>query len=154
LIGPRLVLDSVPPQAQFANLTRARVQGLDLSLRIRFVPDLLDFEGTYLLLKTEDLATRVALPYRSRHNVSGTLSALHGLLDIDVRYRSKVEQVLAYYFDSRGPVTVVDARVGYRVAGVALQAKISNLFQQFYVDVMERYPGAPRSMSFTAYREF
>lgn len=154
LIGPRLVLDSVPPQAQFANLTRARVQGLDLSLRIRFVPELLDFEGTYLLLKTEDLATRAALPYRSRHNVSGTFSALHGLLDIDVRYRSKVEQVLAYYFDSRGPVTVVDARVGYRFAGVALQAKISNLFQQFYVDVMERYPGAPRSMSLTAYREF
>jgi len=154
LIGPRLVLDSVPPQAQFANLTRARVQGLDMSLRVRFVPKLLDFEGTYLLLKTVDLETLAALPYRSRHNFSGTLSTFQGLFDIDVRYRSKVEQVLAYYFDSRGPVTVVDARVGYRVAGVALQAKVSNLFQQFYVDVMERYPGAPRSVSLTAYREF
>jgi len=56
--------------------------------------------------------------------------------------------------DSRGRVTVVDVRIGYRVAGVALQAKVSNLFQRFYVDVMERYPGAPRSMSLTAYREF
>ncbi len=154
LIGPRLVLDSTPPKAQFANLTRARVQGLDMSIRVRLVPNLLDFEGTYLLLKTEDLKTQAALPYRSRHNLTGTLSTLHGLLDIDVRYRSKVEQVLAYSFDSRGPVTVVDTRVQYRVASVALQAKINNLFQRFYVDVMERYPGAPRSLSLTAYREF
>lgn len=154
LIGPRLVLDSTPPRAQFANVTRARVQGLDVSIRVPFVPNLLDFEGTYLLLSTADVKTSAALPYRSRHNLSGTVSALRGLLDIDVRYRSKVEQVLAYPLDSRGSVTVVDARVGYRVAGVALQAKISNLFQRYYVDVMERYPGAPRHMSLTAYREF
>lgn len=154
LIGPRLVLDSTPPRAQFANVTRARVQGLDVSIRVPFVPNLLDFEGTYLLLSTADVKTQAALPYRSRHNLSGTVSALRGLLDIDVRYRSTVEQVLAYPLDSRGPVTVVDARVGYRVAGVALQAKISNLFQRYYVDVMERYPGAPRHLSLTAYREF
>jgi len=154
LIGPRLVLDSTPPRAQFANVTRARVHGIDVSIRVPVVPNLLDFEGTYLLLSTADVKTKAALPYRSRHNLSGTVSALRGLLDIDVRYRSKVEQVLAYPLDSRGPVTVVDARVGYRIAGVALQAKVSNLFQRYYVDVMERYPGAPRHMSLTAYREF
>ncbi len=154
LIGPRLVLDSTPPRAQFANLTRARVQGVDLSIRVPVAANLLQFEGSYLLLATADVDTKAALPYRSRHNLAGTVSALRGLLDIDVRYRSTVEAVLAYPLDSRGPVTVVDARVGYRVAGVALQAKISNLFQRYYVDVMERYPGAPRHMSITAYRDF
>ncbi len=139
---------------QFRNVNRARVRGLDLSVRTRVLRDLVDLEASYLHLQTLDLDTRLPLPYRSRHNFTGTVSALRGLVDVDVRFRSRVEQVLVYPLDQRGAVTLVDLRLGYRVAGVALQAKVSNLFQTFYVDVMEKNPGAPRSMSLTAYREF
>jgi outer membrane receptor protein involved in Fe transport len=153
LIGP----SSAPGQLfvfQFRNVNRARVRGLDLSVKTPLLPRLLDVEANYMWLDTRDRDTGLPLPYRSRHNVSGTLSALDGLFDVDVRFRSRVQQVLAYPLDPRGNIAVVDLRLGYRVAGVALQAKVSNLFQTFYVDVMERNPGAPRQVSLTAFRQF
>jgi len=73
---------------------------------------------------------------------------------LDLRFRSRVQQVLQYPLDRRGSITVFDLRAGYRVAGIALQAKVTNLFQTFYVDVQERNPGAPRGVSLTAFRDF
>jgi outer membrane receptor protein involved in Fe transport len=143
LIGPA----SAPGQFfvfQFRNVNRARVRGLDLSVKTGLADDLLALEGTYLLLDSKDLDTQLPLPYRSRQNVTGTLTALRGLLGLDVRFRSRVQEVLQYPLDPRNRVTVVDLRLGYRVAGVAVQAKVTNLFQAFYVDVMERNPGAQR----------
>jgi outer membrane receptor for ferrienterochelin and colicins len=140
--------------AQFQNVTRAHVRGLDLSVKSRVIGDLLDLEASYLLLATRDDSTGGSLPYRSRHNLTATLSALGGLVDVDVRYRSRVEQVLQYFSDPRRHFTVVDLRVGYRVAGIAIQAKVTNLFQTLYVDVQERNPGAPRQVSLTAFRDF
>ena len=151
LIGPAILPG---PVATFDNTTRARVRGLDLSLKTRVLRGLVDLEASYLHLATQDLQTGLPLPYRSRHNVTGTVSALGGLVDVDVRYRSKIEAVLAYPVDARGPVTIVDVRLAYRVAGVALQAKVTNLFQTFYVDVSEKNPGAPRNVSLTVYQEF
>jgi outer membrane receptor for ferrienterochelin and colicins len=153
LIGPA----SSPGQLfvfQFRNVNRARVRGVDVSLKTPVVANLLDLEASYLWLDSRDLDTHLPLPYRSRHNVTGTVSALDGLVDVDVRFRSRVQQVLAYPLDPRGNITVVDLRLGYRLAGVALQAKVSNLFQTFYVDVMERNPGAPRQVSLAAFRQF
>jgi outer membrane receptor for monomeric catechols len=133
-----------------------------VSFKTGLPDDLLTLEGTYLLLDTKDLnppggtdpLAQLPLPYRSRHNLTGTLTALGGLVGVDVRYRSRVQTVLQYYTDPRHSITVCDLRIGYRVAGVALQAKVTNLFQTFYVDVMERNPGAPRNLSLTAYRTF
>jgi outer membrane receptor for ferrienterochelin and colicins len=138
----------------FCNLNRARVRGLDLSFKTGLADDLLALEGTYLLLDGKDLDTGDPLVYRSRHNVTGTLTALRGLVGLDMRFRSRVQAVLQYPLDPRSTITVFDLRVGYRLAGVALQAKVSNLFQTFYVDVMEKNPGAPRNLSLTAYRTF
>jgi outer membrane cobalamin receptor len=120
---------------------------------MQVLKDVLDIETSYLWIDSKDPGG-AALPYRSRHNLTGTLSVLSGLLDVDLRYRSRVETVLQYFTDPRTPVTVVDLRLQYRVAGVAVQAKVGNVFQKTYVDVQERNPGAPRSVSFTAYREF
>lgn len=138
----------------FCNLNRARVRGLDVSVKTGWAEDLLSLEGTYLLLDSKDLDTELPLPYRSRHNITGTVNALRGLVGLDLRFRSRVQQVLQYPLDPRGNITVFDLRVGYRVAGIALQAKVTNLFQAFYVDVQERTPGAPRQVSLTAFRAF
>ncbi len=138
----------------FCNLNRARVRGLDVSFKTGSVDELVGLEGTYLLLDSKDLDTGLPLVYRSRHNVTGTLTAMRGLVGLDVRFRSRVQTVLQYPTDPRGSITVFDLRLGYRVAGVALQAKVTNLFQAFYVDVMERNPAAPRNLSLTAYRVF
>ena len=154
LIGPGLVIADGGLVAQFQNLSRARVRGLDLGLRSTLVPGRLDLSASYLFLDTKDLDTRLALPYRSRHNVTGTLELLQGLFDVDVRWRSRVEQVLAYPLDPRGAITLVDLRAAYRILGTVVQAKVGNLFQKVYPDVQERVPGAPRSVSLTLYRAF
>ena len=137
---------------QFQNVQRARVRGLDLGTKIGLVGGLLGVEGAYTYLDAKDLLTGDALPYRSRHNATLSLSGLHGLLGLDVRYRSRVDAVLAYPSDPRGPITVVDLQVGYPVLGTVVQARVSNLLQAAYVDVMEKNRGAPRSFLFSAYR--
>jgi len=157
LIGPAPAPDSLFV-FQFRNVSRARVRGLELSFKAGLANDLLGLEMSYLLLdskgKDVDTLPYTPLPYRSRHNITGTLSALRGLVELDARFRSRVDTVLVYPLDPRGNITVVDMRVRYRIAGTAVQAKITNLFQSFYVDVQERNPGAPRQVSLTVFREF
>jgi outer membrane receptor protein involved in Fe transport len=152
LIGPAAA--PIPLEFQFRNTTRARVRGLDLETRLSAIHELLSFDLTYLYLDTRDETAGGPLPYRSPHNVTLTMNALHGLAGVDVRYRSRVQRVLAYPLDPRGSSTVVDLRLAYPIAGTTLQARISNLFQEKYVDVMERNLGAPRSIMLTASRDF
>jgi len=135
---------------QFQNVARARVAGADLGLNAQVLPRVLDVEASYLFLDTADRDTGEPLPYRSRHNVTGTVNLLQGLAGVDVRYRSRVEDVLAFPLDERSATTVVDVRLGYRALSVLWQAKVANLFNRFYVDVQERSPGAPRSFTLTA----
>jgi outer membrane cobalamin receptor len=139
----------------FQNVTTARIRGLDAGTKVSVMPDRLALALTYLYLDTEDLTPHSVLygsplPYRSRHNATGSVDFLGGLCGVDVRYRSRVERVELYETDPRSPVTLVDLRFAYRVHGLVLQAKASNIFQVQYVDVLERIPGAPRSVLFTA----
>lgn len=152
LIGPAPA--AVPLEFQFRNVTRARVRGLDLETRLAAIPELLSFDVTYLYLDSRDESIGGPLPYRSPHNVTLTVNALQGLVGIDMRYRSRVQRVLAYPLDPRGSSTVVDLRLAYAIAGTTLQARVSNVFQARYVDVQERNPGAPRSLMLTASRSF
>jgi len=139
---------------QFQNVDRARIRGIDAGLRVRLHRNLLDLQGTYLLLDSEDLELHQALPYRSKHNLTGTVDALGGLVGVDVRYRSRPEEVLQYPFDPRTDVTVVDLRLAYQFLGAGVQLKISNMLQTQYTNVQERVPGAPRNISMTVYRGF
>ena len=155
LIGPGSAPPPNPPLTfQFKNVQRARVRGLDAGAKLGLLGGLLGFEASYTYLDAEDLSTpgNPPLPYRSRHNVTVSLDGLGGLVGLDVRYRSRVDTVLAYPGDRRGPITIVDLRLGYRVLGTIIQAKASNLLQAAYVDVMEKNRGAPRSFLFSAYR--
>ena len=154
LIGPGLAPPPNPPLTfQFQNTQRARVRGLDAGAKLGLIGGLLGVDASYTYLDAKALTPPGGpLPYRSRHNVAGSLSGLGGLVAIDVRYRSRVDAVLAYPRDPRGPITIVDLRLGYRVLGTIVQAKVANLLQAAYVDVMEQNRGAPRSFLFSAYR--
>jgi len=153
LIGPA----AAPGQFfvfQFRNVSRARVRGLDLAVHSSVVPDLLGVEASYLFLDDRDLDTHRALPYRSRHSVTGTAELLRGLAAVDLRWRSRVEEVLAYPLDPRGALTDVDLRLNYPVRGMVLQAKVGNLLQRIYPDVQERVPAPPRNLSLALYGVF
>jgi outer membrane receptor for ferrienterochelin and colicin len=140
---------------EFKNVMTARIRGLDAGTKVSVVPDRLALALTYLYLDTQDRTPNstllgTPLPYRSRHNATGSVDVFGGLAGVDVRYRSRVERVQLYESDPRAPVTLVDVRFAYRVHGLVLQARASNIFQVQYVDVLERIPGAPRSVLFSA----
>ena len=139
---------------QFQNVAEARVRGLDAGARIGLVPHKLNAEANYLLLDSRDLNTGRQLAYRSRHNVTTTLSGWTDLIALDLRYRSRPEEVLAFPLDERGAITLVDLRFGMEVRDMDVQAKIANLLQAEYVDVQERNPGATRSFRITVTSRF
>jgi outer membrane receptor protein involved in Fe transport len=148
---------SVPGQLfvfQFRNVADARVTGFDAGAKFSIVPDMLGLDINYMFLDTENKTTGQALPYRSSNNVTATLWAFHQAVGIDFRYRTAVEEVLAYPLDPRGDITVVDVRFGYRLFGIDLQAKVTNLLQAKYVDVQERNPGASRRFLLTVSPRF
>jgi outer membrane receptor for ferrienterochelin and colicins len=152
LIGP----GTAPGQVfvfQFQNVQRARVRGLDAGAKLGLAGGLLGLEGSYTYLDARDLDDTLPLPYRSRHNVTLSLAGPGNVLGLDVRYRSRVERVLAFPLEPPGAFTIVDLRLGYRLLGTIVQAKVSNLLQATYVDVLEHNRGAPRSVLFTAIRD-
>ncbi len=139
---------------QFRNVAEAMVRGVDAGLRIGVIPDRLDLRTNYTFLDTEDHRSGRALPYRSRHNFTATATGWRGAVAVDFRHRSRVEQVLAFPLDERNAITLVDLRVGTRILGTRVQAKIENLFQTIYVDVQERSPGQSRSFRLTVTPRF
>ena len=153
LIGPAAAPDQLLV-FQFQNVSRARVLGIDLGARAAMIPGVIDLEANYLFLDGQDLETGKALPYRSRHNLTGTVTALRGLAAVDLRYRSRVEEVIAYPLDERGSIFTMDLRGAYQAFGLTFLAGVRNLFNTFYTDVQERSPGAPRQWSLGVYSEF
>ena len=148
LIGPA----AVPGQLlafSFQNVERAVVRGVDATAKLSVAARRVDLTLSYLYLDTRDDSTGLPLPYRSRHTATASVDLLGGLAGLDVRYRSRLEQVLLYPLDPRGDITLVDLRLGLRVKGVVFLAKVSNLLQARYVDVLERNEGAPRSLLVT-----
>jgi outer membrane cobalamin receptor len=123
-------------------------------MRIGLVPRKLNLQANYMLLDSEDLLTGRELAYRSRHNVTATLSGWSDRVALDLRYRSRAEQVLAFPLDERGDITLLDLRMGTTIMDMDVQAKVANLLQAEYVDVQERNPGATRSFRITLTSRF
>ena len=134
---------------QFQNVAEATVRGVGAGVRVALLPDHLSLRTNYVFLDTEDSRTGRALPYRSRHNLTTSLSGWQDRVAVDVRYRSRVDEVLAFPLDDRTDVTIVDLRLAYDISGWGIQAKVENLFQNSYVDVQERSPGMTRSFRLT-----
>ena len=159
LIGPAAAPGEVGAFS-FQNVQRARVRGADLALKLGLVTRRLDLDVNYLFLDSRilgdsnPLLVGQPLPYRSRHAVTTSVDVLGGLAGVDVRYRSRVESVLLYPLDPRSDITIVDARLGFRIRRTSVLVKIANLFQRRYVDVLERTEGAPRSLLVTAMANF
>ena len=139
---------------QFLNFVEARVRGIDTGLRAELVPELLHVKTNYLFVDSRDLGTGSQLAYRSRHTVTTTLSGWEDAAALDVRYRSRPEEVLVYPFDERSAFTVIDLRLNFKVMGMDLQTKVANLLQAEYVDIQERNPGASRSFRLTVSSRF
>ena len=139
---------------QFRNVAEARVRGIDTGARVGLVPRKLNFHANYLFLDSEDQNTGRSLAYRSRHNVTTSLVGWDDRIALDLRHRSRAEEVLAFPLDDRGPITLVDLRLLFQVMDVDVQTKVANLLQSEYVDVQERNPGPTRSFRITVTSRF
>ena len=139
---------------QFRNVAEARIGGVDAGVRMEVVPEKLNLVSNYMVLASRDLRTGRDLAYRSRQNLTTTLSGWDDVVGVDVRYRSRPEVVLAYPLDERGSITLVDLRLNVRVMDMDVQTKVANLLQAEYVDVQERNPGASRSFRVTVTSRF
>lgn len=128
---------------QFRNVQEARVRGLDLSARLGFPDDLVGGRVNYLFLDADDTGRDMALPYRSRHQVTASIDL--GPAGIDFQHRSRVERVLVFPLDPREAITLLRVRAGFRLGGVEGQLRVGNLLQETYVDVQERNLGPSRS---------
>jgi len=150
LIEARVKPDSGTPKISFDNVTKARIQGAEVSIKSDWFKKLLHLEMSYTYVWPRDLTENQLLRFRPRHllYMSGTLSYKAFSVGIDFRYISKVDRVdealiaLAPIRDgaARVPIKVVDARasVDLSTAGapITLRFNVNNLLQYNYVELM------------------
>ena len=154
LIEPALVTGGT--EIQFANVTRARVRGLDLSARAAgLVGGHLGATLGYTLLDARDLTLDLPLAFRPRHQATFSadwLVDLGGAGDLvagfDARLASSPARVEIFESDSRVTARTLDFRATWRRGGLALAAKVENLFNYTYT-LVPRTLEPPRTYSTT-----
>jgi outer membrane receptor for ferrienterochelin and colicins len=137
-------------EAFFANVQRARIEGVEVNLNSGMFDDHLSFKLNYTYLWARDIQQNIALKYRPRNQLTADVSLnLAGFeLGSDFRYWSKVEQMDFELVDLgiipdgrvRVPVYVVDFRVGYNFSDLGFPARIffnvNNAFNYNYVELI------------------
>ena len=138
------------PLVQWRNVTRARVQGYEASLRLSPFDGALQVNGGYTYVYPQDLTEKDVLKYRPRHVLY--TEALVRLNPVffggDYRYISRVEKIdeelvnlgIIQDGDQRVPIHVVGFRVGAEVmvGTVPLTAtfNVNNAFHYNYVELI------------------
>lgn len=139
---------------QWQNVTRARVQGFETSLRMGFFDGALQYNLGYTYVYPEDqspadtLAPRRnnILPYRPRHVLYSNVLGHIGLLrvGVDFRYISRVDRVYDLFAiiqdaDERVAIVVTDFRLGADLSSVGVPVtmtfNINNAFRYNYLEL-------------------
>lgn len=138
------------PVIKFNNVTKARIQGAEVSLKSDWFRKLLHAEASYTYVWPRDRTENQILRFRPRHlfYTSATLNYKALSLGVDFRYMSKVDRIdetlvtLAPIQDGRArvPIKVVDARGSFDLSRIklplVLRFNVNNLLQYNYVELM------------------
>lgn len=138
------------PVIQFENVTKARIQGLELGLTMDWWKKYFSTEVGYTYAYPEDLTEQTILKFRPRHLlfVSGVATYEHLRISSDFRYVSRIERIdenlvrLApiIHGDRRVPIHVVDVRASYDLIGYDLPIRVgfnvNNLLNYHYVELI------------------
>ncbi len=149
-------------QGQLSNVTRARVRGLEASLKFSLLEKALFLDGDYTYVSPRDLTANTVLKYRPQHMFYFSALGRAGIwtAGLDVRYLSRVERIDEEFVtlgiikdgDQRVPIFVTDLRLGADLGatGIPLTATLSvnNLFQYNYVELIGNL-APPRSFVLT-----
>ena len=150
MIEPGLVVSGGNLQIQWRNVTEARVQGIETSLKFSLLDGLVLANLGYTYVYPEDLTKHDLLRYRPRHLLYTNLDGRLGWLSagIDFRYLSRVDRIddelvnvgIIPDGDERRQIFVTDVRVGMELPlGDVLLAgslNVKNIFQYNYVELI------------------
>ncbi len=137
-------------EAFFNNLTRARIQGIDLSTVTNLFAQKLTFNLSYTYLWPRDIEKHEELKYRPRHTAITGLSFKQNFIEvgIDFRYLSRVEKIDDELVnlgtvpdgDKRVDIYVLDARIGARLFNYNIPCRlflnVNNLLNYNYVELI------------------
>jgi iron complex outermembrane receptor protein len=135
---------------QFDNITRARIQGGELGIKVDWIKNMLNSEVGYTYTWPMDLSNRSVLRFRPRHIFYTSTSLMLGNLKLssDFRFISRIEKiddnlvrlVPIIHGDQRVPIYVTDVRVLYELPRLSFPLRVglnvNNLFNYHYVELI------------------
>ncbi len=148
LIEPRFVSVGGTLKGQFNNVTKARVQGVEASIKSAFFEKNMFVDIGYTYVYPKDLTQGGILKYRPRHILYAGLLTRSGMFTagVDFRYISRIERIDEEFkafvndADERVATYVTDVRLGVDLekAGLPLSVNlnINNIFQYIYVELI------------------
>ncbi len=150
LIEPGLIVSGSDVMIQWRNVTRARVQGVETSLKFGFFDGNLTSSLSYTYVYPQDLTKHDILKYRPRHLFMANLIGRIGwfMAEADFRFQSRMERIddelvlvgIVADGDQRTDIYVTDFRAGvdFSVSGypMTLTANVNNAFQYNYVELI------------------
>lgn len=136
--------------AEFGNITRARIVGVEAGVRITWVERLVATDMGYTVLWPEDVSQSAILKFRSRHTFHASTSLTWGdyRVSADYRFISRVERVddqlitLApiIHGHARVPIHVMDLRASAALVSLGLPVRIgvnvTNVLNYHYVELI------------------
>ncbi len=131
-------------EAQFRNVTRAHIQGVEVTVNAGSISGFLDTQLGYTYIDSRDLDLKRVLNYRPRHTFFGNMTAHYkrSLLGLDYRFISRFERIDENFSlvvpdaEKRVAAHVVDLRLQTAIRKVTLSLQVNNLLQYNYVDVV------------------
>ena len=163
----KLLDGGATPVAQFRNLSRARIRGLEVEQQVA-LPYGLRWRTAYTFLDAVEFLGKdevlppycqqgitpgeeAPLPYRARHLLNTGPVAMWGKTQIgaNFQYMSRFERVSGLFPEcdrDHIPIYLVDAFVSHRRGGLQFNLRVNNLLQYHYV-LTERKIRAPRQVS-------
>jgi iron complex outermembrane receptor protein len=150
LIEAGLILSGQNLLIQWRNVTRARVQGVEASLKLGLFEGAIQSGVNYTYVFPEDRSIGDVLKYRPRHLVYADLRARVGWLSAgaDFRFVSRVDRIDQELVDvgivadgiERTRIIVTDVRLGVDFplfgADATATAMVNNVFQYNYVELI------------------
>lgn len=136
---------------QVVNLREALMQGIEVSYRQQW-KDILTMQLSYTFLDARDISPeRVndALAYKVRHSLGASATARHGrfTLNLNGRYRSRIEEVFIYPGNEPDAAFIANAKITCKISGKnSCYFAVNNLNNAQYEE-LERYRMPGRSFT-------
>ncbi|MEX1275705.1 MAG: TonB-dependent receptor [Bacteroidota bacterium] len=151
LIEPGVAFnDQNEPYIRFDNVTKARIQGAELSVTVQWWRKLFSTNLGYTYISPRDLSNQTILQFRPKHILYSSATISYGSLHLstDIRYVSRIERIdenLVQFApipqgEQRVPISVADVRASYDLGELGVPVRIglnvTNVTNYHYVELI------------------